>query len=142
MIGGRGNVEYERYLRAKYESPAIKFLGIVQPADFFPEVDVLVVPSLWHDPSPRVVSEANAYGVPVIGSNRGGIPELIEEGRTGFIFDPNRSEDLLTNMQRFVDTQDIASVMRVACLRRAKSMRPESIFEQYLEVYDDTLGIV
>ena len=55
----------------------IRWLGFVNQAQFFQEIDILVVPSIWHDTAPLVILEAYSHGIPVLGSNRGGIPELI-----------------------------------------------------------------
>jgi len=134
-IGGRGLAAYERYLRAKYRMPAIEFLGYVAPETFFPDIDVLVVPSVWHDPLPTVVIEACAHGVPVIGSKRGGIPELVEEPYTGFLFDPSCSGDLTLKMWQFIENPAIINDMRLASLTKAEAFLPEDIVEQYLEVY-------
>jgi len=139
-IGGRGQAAYEDYLRTRYEMPGVRFSGYVRPEVFFPEIDVLVVPSVWHEPSPRVISEAYAYGVPVIGSRRGGIPELIEEDSTGSLFDPDSPDELMQKMQRYVAEPAILRDMRSACLRRAESLLPEKIVEQYLGVYADAVA--
>ena len=48
----------------------------------------IVVPSLSNDTFPFVVYEALGHGVPVIGSRRGGIPEVVQDGVTGLLFDP------------------------------------------------------
>jgi glycosyltransferase involved in cell wall biosynthesis len=72
-------------------SPAaavISFEGFVDhPASALAQLDVIVVPSRL-DGRPAVVMEASACGVPVIGAPVGGIPELIEEGRNGFVVAP------------------------------------------------------
>lgn len=47
----------------------------------------LLVPSIWYENNPMVILEAFSMGLPVIGANRGGIPELIVEGR-GISFEP------------------------------------------------------
>ena len=61
------------------EGMPVSFQGFVKPKAFFEEVDVLVAPSLWAEPLGRTVIEAYRVGVPVIGSNTGGIAELIAD---------------------------------------------------------------
>ena len=135
-MAGSKHTLYGRYLRAKYETPSIKFLGYTETEVFFKKVDVLVIPSLWHDPLPTVIIEAYAHGVPVVGSNKGGIPELVEEGRTGFLFDPAQPNDLAVKLQRFIDEPPRLRDMRLACLEKAKDYMSERVIAEYLEVYD------
>jgi GT2 family glycosyltransferase/glycosyltransferase involved in cell wall biosynthesis len=59
-------------------------------------VDVLVVPSIWPENSPLVIHEAFLAGVPVIASRIGGIPELVEDGKNGLLFNPGDVDDLRT----------------------------------------------
>jgi glycosyltransferase involved in cell wall biosynthesis len=139
-IGGKGPVDYVKGLRARCGSSSVRFLGYVAAETFFEEIDALVVPSVWHEPSPRVISEAYAYGVPVIGSRRGGIPELVEEGRTGLLFDPDRPDDLTQKMRTFVADRALAESMSGACLEKAASLLPKNITAQYLDVYAGLAG--
>jgi glycosyltransferase involved in cell wall biosynthesis len=44
------------------------------------------MPSEWYENAPMTILEAYAYGKPVIGSRIGGIPEMIDHGRTGLLF--------------------------------------------------------
>jgi len=97
------------------------------------------VPSLWHEAFGRAIIEAYAHGVPVIGSNRGGITELVEEGRTGFLFEPDQPKDLMEKMQRYIDKVNIVCDMRPNCLEKAPNFLPESIVEQYLEVWGNLI---
>lgn len=53
--------------------------------------DIFVCPSIWQDPCPLVCAEAQASGTPTIGFNVGGVPELIDDGNTGFVGDPRSS---------------------------------------------------
>ncbi|WP_165608368.1 glycosyltransferase family 4 protein [Desulfoscipio geothermicus] len=137
-VAGRGNPEYENYLK-KQSTSNVCFLGFVQPENFFSQIDVLFVPSLWHEPLPRTIFEAYSYGIPVVGSNRGGIPELIEEGRTGFLFDPDRPEEFLKIIVKLVNNPDLVYNMREACLKKAEEFTPERIIKQYLQVYFESL---
>ena len=56
------------------------------------EADFLVVPSLIVENSPTVILEAFSHGVPVIASKIGGIPELIQDGENGFLFEPGNRQ--------------------------------------------------
>ncbi|MDP2593808.1 MAG: glycosyltransferase family 4 protein [bacterium] len=56
--------------------------------------DVVLVPSLYLDPLPRIVLEAMASGRPVVGSRYGGSPEAIVDGVTGYIVDPRHAEHI------------------------------------------------
>ncbi len=66
----------------------------------------VVVPSLWHENFPYVIFQAFAAGKPVIGSNRGGIPELIEHGVRGFIYDSTDPNELASAMRILRDSSD------------------------------------
>lgn len=54
----------------------------------------VVVPSEWYENNPMTIVEAYSAGVPVIGARIGGIPEIIDEGRTGFMFESGNPYDL------------------------------------------------
>lgn len=59
----------------------------------------------------RVTVEAMMSGLPVIGSNSGGTPELIENGTTGFVFKPNDPSDLAEKMKMFIDNVSLIELM-------------------------------
>jgi glycosyltransferase involved in cell wall biosynthesis len=103
IIAGSGESSYFNYLSEKYTHPRISFLGRVKPEEFYPNVDVTIVPSIWEDTFPGVVFESFIFGKPVIGSNRGGIPEMIQEGVNGEIFDVDSDGDLANRMVRFAE---------------------------------------
>lgn len=138
-IAGKGFAAYDSRLRARHETPDVKFMGYVRPGDFFPEIDVLVAPSVLRESFGRTVIEAYAHGVPVIGSDRGGIPELIEEGSTGLLFDPDRPGDLAAKMRRFIENPAMIETMRPECLRKARGFLPENVVDEYLGLYADAI---
>lgn len=88
VIAGSGGGAYGEALPASFPASNTRFLGWTRPEDFFPQIDVLVVPSLFREPFGRVAIEAFAHAVPVIGARSGGIPETIEPGVNGEIFEP------------------------------------------------------
>jgi glycosyltransferase involved in cell wall biosynthesis len=107
VIAGGGKSEYVAMLHRKWSCPEIKFIGQVEPDQFFNDIDVCVVPSLWNENFPGVICESLAYGVKVIGSNRGGIPEMIQEGYNGFLFDPEIPKELENILIKFVNEFEI-----------------------------------
>ncbi|MBT1247044.1 MULTISPECIES: glycosyltransferase family 4 protein [unclassified Thermosipho (in: thermotogales)] len=101
FIAGTGEENYEEYLKSKYKDNSIIFMGRVKQEEFFKKVDVTIVPSIWYEPLGIVVLESFAFGTPVIGSNTGGIPEMINHGKNGLIFNPYSEGDLEEKMLKF-----------------------------------------
>jgi glycosyltransferase involved in cell wall biosynthesis len=63
-----------------------------------------VIPSEWYENSPLSAIEAKCLGTPVLGARIGGIPELIEEGKTGMTFESRNVEDLRTKIKEMWNT--------------------------------------
>jgi hypothetical protein len=72
-----------------------------EPLKIIPEFYESIVPSIWYDALGMVVVESFAFGVPVIGSNIGGVSEMIIEGVNGMLFDPYKEGDLEEKMLKF-----------------------------------------
>lgn len=75
----------------------VEFLGFRKGEELFSfirDASFVLVPSEWYENNPLTIVEAYSVGKPVIGSNIGGIPELIIEGRTGFLFEMGDSGGL------------------------------------------------
>jgi len=88
VVAGDGEPSFEQSLRAQADPEFVEFLGWIKPSTLFDRIDFLVFPSVWNEPFGRGIAEAMACGIPVIGATRGGIPELIEQSRNGFLYDP------------------------------------------------------
>lgn len=133
-VAGDGELAYVEFLKS-LAGPHVKLLGKVEPSHFFSEIDVLVVPSLWEEPLPRVVFEAYAHGVPVVVSNRGGTQEIVDAGVTGFICDADDPRSLRKSIVRIMSDHELLQRMSEACLKRSEHFIPERVAIQYLEVY-------
>ncbi len=72
-----------------------------------PEVDVLVVPSMWYENMPLVINEAFLSKTPVIASDIGGIPELIRDGVDSILFKAGDIEDLRKKIEYVINNPDI-----------------------------------
>ncbi len=71
----------------------------------------MVVPSVWPDPLPMTVSEAQNCGVPVIASAVGGIPEQIVDGQTGWLVPPADEQALAGRLAELLADRDRAQTM-------------------------------
>ncbi|WP_244818110.1 glycosyltransferase family 4 protein [Caballeronia sp. Lep1P3] len=136
-FGGSGDPDYIASLRAKYRDPRVEFLGHVKAGDFLNSIDILIVPSIWHEPFGRVIVEAYSYGLPVVGANRGGIPEVIEP-RSNLVFDMGRPETLIGKIAEAIE------LLKTPCVhdhlrRHADTFSPESMVNAYLDVYRSAL---
>jgi glycosyltransferase involved in cell wall biosynthesis len=108
-IAGRGPLE-QAVRDAAEADPHIRFAGFVQGAEkhaLLSNASHLLIPSLWYENAPVAVVEAAAYGIGVIGSRIGGIPELVSEGSTGFLFEPGDAAALAGIVHRLA-TGEIA----------------------------------
>jgi glycosyltransferase involved in cell wall biosynthesis len=137
-IGGTGNPAYVDGLKARYGNARIDFQGYVDPRVFFSGIDILLVPSKWQEPFGRVTVEAYAHGIPVVGAQCGGIPEVIEPN-SALLFDPQRPETLLERIaaaQRLLRDPNFRPML----LERASLFSPARMIEAYLGVYLQVLG--
>jgi glycosyltransferase involved in cell wall biosynthesis len=82
-----------------------------------------------------VILEAYSYGVPVIGARRGGIPELIEDGETGLLFDPDDSRTLGTIIDRLLPDRAFCTRLGRNALRRAQEHSSKRVASEYQEAY-------
>jgi glycosyltransferase involved in cell wall biosynthesis len=133
LVAGTGKPKYIALLKEKFPMPQIKFLGQVAPQEFFSAIDVTIVPSLWQENFPGVVSESFAFGVPVIASRRGGIPEMLIGNMSGLLFEPDRPDELGRSMRYFVDHPDEIARMGGNALAASK---PFLDFENWATSYE------
>src|SRR5467141_1066934 len=79
---------YDEIMRPLMDHPLVEYIGEIsdhEKSDFLSGAIGLLVPIDWPEPFGLVMIEAMACGTPVIAYNRGSVPEIIEEGLTGFI---------------------------------------------------------
>lgn len=95
IIGGalfssnKYEIELKELINSKGLSDKILMTGFRRDiASCMNSLDIIVLPSILPDPCPRVMFESMALQKPIIGSNLGGIPEVIEDGYNGIIVDP------------------------------------------------------
>jgi glycosyltransferase involved in cell wall biosynthesis len=133
VVAGRGAAAYEALLRR--DAPEnVRFLGFVNPDEVYRAIDVLVVPSLWQEPLAMTVLEAYMHGIPVIVSSRGGLPEAIEEKRTGLVYEPLEPGGLRRAVDVFLGAPQLLHDMRLLVLEKANYFQLERMLAEYLDL--------
>lgn len=116
-------------------------LGKLAQKELFTEyrkADVLVVPSLWEEPFGRIVIEGAQYGLPTIGSNKGGIPEIISKTDYGDIFDVDKKEELIKLIKKYANREWLNKIYA----RGPQNLGDYSVEKQitgFSKIYDEAL---
>lgn len=81
--------------------PKIEYLGHKDSKELHTvlgNASFIIVPSEWYENNPMTIIEAYSHNKPVIGANIGGIPEILVENQTGYLFESRNVEDLTTKI--------------------------------------------
>jgi glycosyltransferase involved in cell wall biosynthesis len=114
-------------------SDSVTFLGWRNDVhEIMPVFDLFVLPSL-NEGMGRVLVEAMASGKPVVGSNVGGIPDLIKNGHNGFLVEPGDEIDLSVAIEKVLTD----AKMRDEMGRKGKTMARNFGVERMVEKIDD-----
>jgi len=140
LVAGHAMDDSIERFKAQAAGLPVEFVGWAKPADFLSEIDVLVVPSFWAEPSPRTIYEAYTMGVPVIGAASGGIPELIGADNADWLFTPGDDADLAARLGSVIargrrGLPDERSFQHV--IRESTS---ERVAEKYLDLYAELVA--
>lgn len=105
------------------------------------KASVVVVPSEWYENCPMSVLEAMAYGKPIVGSRIGGIPELVEEGKTGLLYEAGDVDGLLQALNQLMHSKDLRQQMGKAGRERVEQHFSLDMHHQGLmNIYKNVLG--
>ena len=142
-IRGSATAETEGYacaIRCKVTELAlgeqIRFDGFREGlAEIYEGLDVVVVPSIVPDPLPRTVMEAQSLGIPVMAYPSGGIPEMIEDRRTGFLV--SSADDFVGALEQLTHEPDrFAGIAAAAYEAITERNGLDRLHAQMTELYD------
>lgn len=126
LVIGRGR--HEAALRADATAlglgARVRFLGAIANealGPYYATADVVVMAGVFYEALGRMLMEASAHGVPVVGTNVGGVPDVIEDGRNGFLLESQEREELCGRIRAILDSPGRARQM--GAYGRAKMAR-------------------
>jgi len=133
----------EEFLQLVRERPWCQHIGFLSRDQLKAQLATasFVVLPTREDNCPMVVLEAMAAGVPVLASKVGGVPDLIEPGKTGLFCDPDRPESFREGIAKLLG--DRPWVQQLAVNARAEALRrfhPRVVAQKHLEIYRQVLA--
>jgi glycosyltransferase involved in cell wall biosynthesis len=141
VLGG-GSSEEE--LRKSYEHTSwIRFHGRVDQefiAQYMSEATALLVPSLWLENFPGVAVHSLFAGLPVIASDIGGLPEIIDDGMTGLLVPPWNEEAWTAAIVNVVENKSKIPIWSTACLAAAQRFDAERALDEYELLMHEMVG--
>jgi glycosyltransferase involved in cell wall biosynthesis len=122
--------------------PALR-VGFVQSPLFLRQIysaaDLFAIPSL-EDNQPNTVLEAMACGTPVVGFKAGGIPEMIDHGKTGLLVPRGDVQELALAIESLLNDERLRATMGTLARKRAEAVfSRDGQVRQYLELYSRLL---
>lgn len=138
-VGGNGKVEKFKQLVIDYQlEDMVVYEGWVsgeKKASLFNLADAYILPS-YTEGVPISILESMSYGVPVLSTPVGGIPEVIHSGENGILFQPGNKSAMADAINKLLNNKKLCQLMSERELVEAKDYLPESIVCQLEAVYN------
>jgi glycosyltransferase involved in cell wall biosynthesis len=128
-------IYFDQFIRPKLNGK-IKYLGYIEQNElwkYYQKAKAFLAPLQWEEPFGLTLVEAMACGTPVIGLRRGSIPEIVIDGKTGYIV------DTVEQMARAVSKID--KIDRKDCRKRAEYFSIDRMVDGYEKAFKRVLGL-
>lgn len=122
---------------------AVQFIGWVKNKDidtYYEKASIVVIPSIWPENFPTVCNEAMSAGRPVIGTNVGGIPEMIEGGVNGYLVEPKNSEQIAEKVIKLFSEENVLQEWGKNARRKAEEFDIENYVEKLERIYREVVS--
>lgn len=118
----------------------VEFCGFLRGKDldeFYARARVLVAPSVWFEGFPNTVGSAMGMGKPVIASRLGALPEIVDDGGTGLLFEPGNVGDLVEKIDHLWKRPDLCRQMGEAGHAKVeREYAPRVCYERLMAAYE------
>jgi glycosyltransferase involved in cell wall biosynthesis len=132
--------------QACHETTGVEWLGM-QPrprvVSLMKQAQFIVIPSICYENFPAVAVEAFATGTPVVASNIGSLPSIVDDGRTGLLFQPGDVADLRAKALALAsDSNRLAAMRRQARTEFETRYSPSASYPLLIEAYRRAIQVV
>ncbi len=144
-IAGSGPLEGKIRFFTKWHRNGhmVRFVGSISPdqmKSFYAGLDVFICASNWPENQPRTIMEAMACGLPVIATNLGGCPELVQNGVTGLLVPPNDPLSLADALKSYLADPSKTRTHGLAGREFIESHDMKKTINQLLALYSELVG--
>lgn len=145
ILAGTGPMleEYQRIVKEKKQKN-VKFLGFCKKDKIEKLIQgskCVIIPSEWYENCPYTAIETLEIGKPIIGSDQGGIPEFIEEGKNGFIFEKRNVESLTECLYKIeaLTKKEYKSFCNYSYQLYKNNYTDKIHYQKLIKIYEDVL---
>jgi glycosyltransferase involved in cell wall biosynthesis len=137
MVSGNMNSQPEIKRNAPQNVSFLGFLSGNELDDVFCRSRILVFPSVWFEGFPNVIAKAMAHGKAVIASRIGALPEIVDDGVTGLLFELGNASDLADKIDYLWNRRELCQEMGRAGMAKAnKEYSEEKYYERLMGIYE------
>ncbi|MDP2960423.1 MAG: glycosyltransferase, partial [candidate division Zixibacteria bacterium] len=144
VVAGEGELLFslKEYVREK-KLDNITFTGFLNGKKLEQTIEnslFTVLPAICYHNCPMSILESFTFNKPVIGSNLGSVPELIEDGVTGLLFEPKNVEDLAEKIRYLYRHPLLAQKMGISARKKVEERySEEEYYKKLLKIYNDLI---
>ena len=137
-IYGKGEAEYVCRLKERIErydlTANVRQAGFVDnPGEIYTAMDICVVPSRVPEAFGMVAAEAAHFGVPVVATRKGGLPEIVQDGLTGYLVDAEAPQQLAEKLRVLIENAALRQKMGDAARQHARQQFTQDRMAQQVE---------
>lgn len=133
-----------KYINDNNLNDRVQLLGFVshdQVKEYISKCSFVVLPSIWYENCPYSILETFAMGKPVVGSRIGGIPELIEDGKNGFLYEYNDIDKLSKILEDLFKDTELRKKLGVESRKMAEDKYSiNKYYEKLMNIYKELIG--
>jgi len=136
---------FEAMPEARELAPAnVTLLGAVPSQELdalYEKARVFVLPSVWYEGFPTVLLEAMSHGLPMVCSRIGGLPEIVDDGITGLLYEPGNVDELADRIRALWQNPALCQKLGEAGLRKVREdYAADRLLDRLLEIYENLIG--
>lgn len=139
-----GDGQLSEYL-VNNKTPNVEYLGYQHwnnLKEYLINASFIIVPSECYENNPMTIIESYSFGKPIIGSNIGGIPEIVLHGKTGYIFEPKNVNHLSSTLRTafHLDDKSYAQMSQNSIKFAQENFSANKYYNKLMEVYNSIIN--